>query len=323
MAETKSGSLDLNTSYRYCSKHGKNEGNGAYEPFFHPSGSIKAYLSYSVTRSDKSSNQLTWTFNYSGKIYGGYGYKMTITVSVGDKSHTYTFIDATSSSNKTTKSGKFTLVTTNTGNTDTITVTAFCGETEGTCNHRYSDGVTWTNGKRSAVNYKVEVPAYQSWTNPTGATNVKTNVSKVKPDGSLTVSWTAAKSGTGNTVQYYTVNYSINGGARTAYNSNVSINSTSLSINIANLGVKSGDNIVFDVDTWYSPTQSGGSGAWTGYSSSSAVSVYKDGCIYYKDGSTKRECTTIYYKDGSTKRSARYIKVKDSSGATYVVDVIK
>ena len=321
MAETKSGSINLNTSYRYCSIHGENEGNGAYEPFFHPDGSIKAYLSYSVTRSDKSSNQLTWTFNYSGTIYGGYGYKMTITVSVGGKSHTYTFIDATSASNKTTKSGKFTLTTTNTGSTDTITVTAFCSA--GDCTHRYSDGVTWTNGERSAVKYNVAVPAYQSWTNPTGATNVKTNISKVKPDGSLTVSWTAAKSGTGNTVKYYAVNYSINGGARTTYNSNVSINSTSLSINIANLGVKSGDKIVFDVDTWYSPTQSGGSGAWTGYSSSPAVSVYKDGCIYYKDGSTKRECTTIYYKDGSTKRSARYIKVKDSSGATYVVDVIK
>ena len=319
---TLSGSLDFNTSYRYCSWHGKNEGNSLYVPYFHPSGSIKMDLSYSVTRDNETDNTLHWTISYGGTIYGGYGYKLDIYINVDGVDRSFRLVDGNGySSYDTVETGSFSFDTTNTGSTATISLTAYCSEG---CNHDYSDGISWRGGDRSSDSREVSVPAYQNWTAPTGASNVSASPSNIKPDGTVTVSWTAAHGGTNSPVTFYTLNYSKNETARVAYDSNVDINLTSKTVNLSNIGVVPGDKLVFDIDTWCTNIDGHGNGGWVGPSYSGEVVVYKDGCIYYKNSSGQKiECNIAYYKNSNgDKINNRYIKVKDGSGTTHVIDVL-
>lgn len=58
----------------------------------------------------------------------------------------------------------------------------------------------------------VSVGSYNPWSDPTPGRNPKckinnVEVSSVKPDSSITITWTAGKAGTGNSIGYYSVNY--------------------------------------------------------------------------------------------------------------------
>lgn len=61
---------------------------------------------------------------------------------------------------------------------------------------------------------------------------------------------------------------------------------------------------------------------WLGRVRLGQIKLYKDGIVYFKDGSTKREATMSYVKDSSgTKRKIRYILVKDSNGTKRIIDM--
>jgi hypothetical protein len=61
---------------------------------------------------------------------------------------------------------------------------------------------------------------------------------------------------------------------------------------------------------------------WLGRVKLGQIKLYKDGIVYFKDGSTKREGTMAYVKDNSgTKRKVRYILVKDSNGTKRIIDM--
>ena len=53
----------------------------------------------------------------------------------------------------------------------------------------------------------VSVGDYNPWTDPTPGRNVSCNPNPVKPDTTVTISWTAGIAGTGNSIGYYSVNY--------------------------------------------------------------------------------------------------------------------
>lgn len=53
----------------------------------------------------------------------------------------------------------------------------------------------------------VTVGEYNPWTDPTPGRNVSCNPNPVKPDTTVTISWTAGIAGTGNSIGYYSVNY--------------------------------------------------------------------------------------------------------------------
>ncbi|MBQ3422836.1 MAG: hypothetical protein IJH34_14525 [Romboutsia sp.] len=63
---------------------------------------------------------------------------------------------------------------------------------------------------------------------------------------------------------------------------------------------------------------------WLGRTELGRILLYKDGIVYYKNGSgTKIECTSAYNKNisGGTKNKSRYILVKDMSGTKRVIDM--
>lgn len=190
-----------------------------------------------------------------------------------------------------------------------------------------------TDNNRDYTIANVAVPEYDPtppWSDPTNVSGVKNSVTSLKPDGSMSVSWTAAKAGTGNSITKYAVDMQRyrNG----AWSSNIAINSsigtgnTSLSFKPGDyVNLRPGDLIRLSVNAYMSSSTSGHSSGWLGsvYASNNNVSIYKDGIVYCIDSNgTKREGTMAYYYDANgTKRKSRYIVVKDSSGATRVIDM--
>ena len=313
-----SDSINVNTAERYCSHHGKNEGNSLYAPYFHPDSSIEVFIDSSASRSNESDSTIDVTFSVRAVVHGTFGYTLNLILRVGGVDKGHLVIDG---GRNTPGTIKFSNVTC-TSNTLSVGVWADCSGDD--CNHSYNDGSSWSNGTRSLSTHTINVPEYQNWTAPTNVKNVKATPNKVKPDGTVTVTWTKPESGTNSPVTYCTVNYAKNGGNRTAYDSNVSVTTTSKTINIADLGVNPGDTLVFDVDTYCTNKDGQGTAGWLGYVSSGTVTVYKDGCIYYKNSSGQKiECKKSYYKNSSSQKiNNRYMKVKDSSGTTHIIDII-
>lgn len=176
------------------------------------------------------------------------------------------------------------------------------------------------------------IGSYNPWSNPKQAVVARDLTSKIKPDGSLTVRWSKASSGSGNTVDYYSVNMQrYRNGAwseRKAVANNVAINTTSATYKPGDyINLRPGDKIRFDVNTYVTPVTNGGSAGWTeeayGFNYSNEITIYQDGIIYYKDGSgAVHVCTMGYGKDTSgSNHKARYVQVKDTSGATHSIDV--
>lgn len=175
----------------------------------------------------------------------------------------------------------------------------------------------------------VGIGAYNPWSDPTPGHNVRCSPNPVKPDSTVTITWTGGTAGTGNSIGYYSVNYNRyrNGSwsGRAALTSNTG--ATSFSYNLDNLNLRPGDIVKFDVDTYiYAAGDSGHSSGWwygTDAQNTGNINVYKDGIIYYKDFSgTIHECTMAYSKDTSgSSHNARYIQVKDTSGTIHSIDV--
>ena len=162
------------------------------------------------------------------------------------------------------------------------------------------------------------------WSGPsTSGFYINRSPNRVKPDGTITASTGGMSGGSGNgSTKAYQIYFTIYRGSNKIY--------TSSRFDGASKSFKPSD--------YYADTRPGdkvyvhgvgrsknASGSWYNVidKAADAVTVYKDGAIYYKNSSgSKVECTSGYYKDNSsTKRSARYVKIKDSGGSTRIIDV--
>lgn len=225
----------------------------------------------------------------------------------------------------------------------TIWVIYICGQTGG-CSGGGQD--IWNGGENAGVRgsdgylHKVNglsggslsFSSYNPWSNPKQAVVARDLASKIKPDGSLTVRWSKASSGSGNTVDYYSVNMQrYRNGAwseRKAVANNVAIDTTSATYKPGDyINLRPGDKIRFDVNTYANPVTNGGSAGWTeeayGFNYSNEITIYQDGIIYYKNGSGAVHVCTMGYSKGTSgsNHKARYVQVKDTSGVTHSIDV--
>lgn len=170
----------------------------------------------------------------------------------------------------------------------------------------------------------VKVPTYNPWSGPsTSGFYINRSPNRVKPDGTITAKTGGMSGGSGNgSTKAYQIYFTIYRGSNKIY--------TSSRFDGASKSFKPSD--------YYADTRPGdkvyvhgvgrsknANGDWYNVidKAADAVTVYKDGAIYYKNSSgSKVECTSGYYKDSSsTKRSARYVKIKDSGGSTRIIDV--
>ena len=201
----------------------------------------------------------------------------------------------------------------------------------GTCDQGYSY-VNLINNNGSTT--LIKIAEYNPWSDPTPATNVKCKinnnvVSEVKPDSQVTITWTAGKAGTGNSIGYYSVNYNrYRNGSWSGRSALISdAGGTSYNYNLDNLPLRPGDIIRFDVDT-YINVDSGVSGRTSGWwygndtQNSGNINVYKDGIIYYKTSNGEvKECTKVYYKDGNGNlKKPRYAYI-NNNGNLKIIDI--
>lgn len=161
------------------------------------------------------------------------------------------------------------------------------------------------------------------WTNPTKPSNVKNNVTQIKPDGTLTVSWNASTPGTGNYIDYYLVSFTVSKDGGKTWGSRYSVGttkSTSLNINLDTQILLPGYLIKTDVDAYFKSTFSWRGNGWAGYTyaSNNNVTVYKSGKVLYKKGTTLVECTKAYAN--KAKNKCRYIRIKTGT-TTRVIDM--
>lgn len=317
-----SGSINLNLDI-------KPTGSSAYR-YFHTSGSIFAYLDYNVTRDGST---LKWRFSWSSVKKGSYGFTLSIDISVDGVTRNCTLIDTGTITNG---SVEFNTNNTNIKGIASVAVTGYCNSPD----YGYKcDDISrgedhgWRNGVRDTIYQDVEVPKYENpWSNPTQAI-VKTDLTgSIKPESNIEVRWSKASSGSGNTVNHYSVclqRYRDGKWSdRIAVGDNISIDTTSATCTPGNfINLRPGDKIRFDVNTYITPVTQGGSAGWSqevyGFHYSNEISIYKDGCIYYKKSSSEKlEPVMAYYKNSSGEKSKlRYVLVKDSSGAQRVIDV--
>lgn len=148
----------------------------------------------------------------------------------------------------------------------------------------------------------VSVSSYTPWSDPTPGRNLKCSPTSVKPDTSVTLTWTAGVAGTGNSIGKYSISYNRyrNGSwsGRTTLNNNIT--GTTYTYNLNNLSLRPGDIIKFDVDTYINSSTTGHTSGWwynNDTQNTGNISVYKDGIIYYKDLSgVSHECTMRLWK---------------------------
>lgn len=316
-----SGSINLNLDI-------KPTGSSARR-YFHTSGSVLAYLDYNVTRNGST---LKWRFSWSS-TKNNYGYTLSIDISVDGVTRNCTLI---STGTITNGSVEFDTTNTNTNGTATVAVTGHCNSPAyGDSCDEISRGEDhgWRNGVRDTIYQNVEVPKYVNpWSNPTQAIVRTDLIGSIKPESSIEVRWSKAFSGSGNTVNHYSVcvqRYRNNKWSdRITVGDNIGIDTTSAWYTPGKfINLRSGDKIRFDVNTYITPVRQGGSAGWSqevyGFNYSNEISIYKDGCIYYKNsGNEKLEPVMAYYKNSNGEKSKlRYVLVKDSSGAQRVIDV--
>ena len=338
MAETKSGEWSVQW-------HGPQYAASGTMFIAQPTGGeyrkprLYATLSCSVTRSSKESSKLQVTVSgYHWPLTGGntgqnaaygytYGYEITLSMTVGGVTKQVFHKDNSPSKWTTYKDGETHTFEIDWPSNSVLPITLNC---YGGC--AYYDNCT-PGGNFSYTIANLAVPNYDPtppWSDPINASNVRNSVTTLKPDGSMSVSWSAARAGTGNSITKYAVDMQRyrNG----AWSSNVAINNsigtgtTSLSFRPGDyINLRPGDQLRFSVNTYMTSSTSGYSSGWLGsiYASNNNVSIYKDGIVYNIDANgTKRECTMAYYYDSNgTKRKSRYIVVKDSGGATRIIDM--
>ena len=200
----------------------------------------------------------------------------------------------------------------------TLTIYVDCRfMSNGTCDQGY-DNVSVGSLDISAV-------PYNPWSDPTNLKNVTVSTNNIKPDGSFTVSWTAATGGTGNHISKYKVEfYSSRIGSWTSAGEPTSTSKSVKPIDyVAKNKVRVSDTIKCRVSAYMVSDVSGHSSGWLSAVSGPDVSVYKDGIIQYKtNNSNTVEVTKGYYKDsGGNTKKMRYAKYKTSGGATKIIDV--
>lgn len=162
------------------------------------------------------------------------------------------------------------------------------------------------------------------WSGPsTSGFYINRSPNSVKPDGTITAKTGGMTGGSGNgSTKAYQIYFTIYRGSNKVYTSSrFSGTSKSIVPNDYYAQTRPGDKVyVHGVGrskksdgSWYNVIDK----------AADAVTVYKDGAIYYKNSSgSKVECTSAYSKDsGGTKRKCRYIKIKDNNGSTRLIDV--
>ena len=177
----------------------------------------------------------------------------------------------------------------------------------------------------------IYIDAYNPWTDPTNLTNFTANPDdKIKPEGSVTLSWTAAQSGTGNTIDKYQIGMSISGDWIYKEVGNV----TSVVIKPRDLlqsdkDIKPGMIITFAVRAHYTSQTAGYNDGWLNWvylvdsqGNTKNIRIYKDGIIYYQHPSQgKKDCVAAYFQHPSQgKKPLRYVLVKDGSGTKRIID---
>ena len=198
----------------------------------------------------------------------------------------------------------------------TFRVEYLCGE---------SGGCTQINYKPMAGS--VTISSYNPWTDPTNLKNVSVTPASIKPEGNVTVSWTKAQAGTGNSISKYQVQFKDSADSGwTNYSDNISSSTSSVTYQPLSYRakIKPGETLSFRVRAYCSSSTSGHDSYWMGWvNAGSTVSVYKDGSIIYKNsGGGTNEVTKVYVKDGSgNTQKVRYARVKDGNGNQHVIDV--
>lgn len=288
---------------------------------WHKSPTMNVQIYYSANRPSATDNYIDWYFEAHMQIlYGSYyGYPLSVVISVDGVNQEIWLKDSSPASGfDVGGSVSFRTTNTNTGGAQQISIHPVCHQTGG-CSKGYGNVYYYPT---------VYFTAYSPWQEPTLASNVRTNKSRIKPDEDITVLWNSAISRSGNGIGKYSVNCARyrNGSwtSRITLNDNVGAGSTSLVVRPGNsINLRPGDKVRFDVDTWVNSYVSGHASGWYGYRTAADVSIYKDGIILYKDSTgAKRECVLGYMKDSTgAKRKYRYILIKDSTGAKRIIDV--
>ena len=170
----------------------------------------------------------------------------------------------------------------------------------------------------------VHINAYNPWTDPTNLSNVRVSPAQIKPEGSVTVSWTAGSGGSGNTVDKYEVQVRDSAdGANTWYSCG---ETTGTSMDVTPLNkrakIKPGETLYFRARGHCHSTTTGYDDYWMSWiDAGSSVSVYKDGIIYYQqDGSTRKDCTMAYVQqDTNVRKAVRYVLVQSTETGSYKI----